>query len=484
MLRPVLFAQEISIIVMLLGLLMLFVPLIDIAYGEPPATWFFLLGIAYLLASYACYKFLVSRFGIVEPGLVESMITYSLAWLIVPALAAVALAIEVGMPYVDAFFESVSGFTGTGLTVMSNLERARKGVLFWRGLMQWVGELGFVVFAAIMMPFFWRFGHILYSIERPVRISASLRKSAKKIFYIYSIITLFGILVCMYLGVEPLDAVVHAMTAIATGGMSNYDANYQRVFEYAPLSVYPITALMILGGTSFVVLGYLLSGEFGRAWRNPEFRAYVYLLVFFAATSTTILAVNGYSFAEALLLGGFNAVSALTTTGFSVGSMSTLPSEVRMLYTCAMFIGGMSFATVGGIKVVRLVILASKFKSHVYRMLTGGAVTPDVKLGEDVLDEHEVSGTLLFVILHFFFVLLGAGLIKCAMPDVDLVNALFESASAAGAVGLSTGITSPFAPITAKVTLIVLMYLGRLEYIPLLTLVGVLAIRRYRALAR
>lgn len=484
MIRPLLLLQEISIIVMLLGVLMLLVPIVDLAYRETPSLWFAVLGATYLLAGYAYYKLQVSRFGVIEPGLIESMITYSLAWLVIPALAAIALTYEVGMPYIDALFESVSGFTGTGLTLIVGIEKAKKGVLFWRGLMQWVGELGFVVFAAIMMPFFWRFGHILYSIERPIRISASLRKTARKIFYIYSTITVFGILVCMYLGVEPLDAVVHVMTAIATGGMSNYDANYQRVFEYAPLSIYPITALMILGGTSFVVLGYLLSGEFSRAWRNPEFRAYIYLLAFFALSSIGILVYSGYTITDASILGGFNALSALTTTGFSVGSISDLPSELKMLYMWAMFIGGMSFATVGGIKVVRLVILVSKFKSHVFRMVSGGAVTPNVKLGDDVLEEHEVSGTLLFVIIHFIFVLLGAGLVKIFMPEVDMANALFESVSAAGAVGLSTGLTSPNMPLGAKVTLMFLMYLGRLEYTPLITAVGVMAIRRYRALAR
>lgn len=476
---------EVILIVSLLGILMLSVPLVDLAYNEAVSTWFLLLGLLYAVLGFLIYSVLTQSRWTVEPGLLESMCAYSLIWLVIPALSAVALSLETELPYEDTFFESISGFTGTGLTVMTNLESTKKSLLFWRGLMQWTGELGFVVFATVIMPFFWRFGYILYSIERPVRISASLRKTARRIFYMYSVITAVGIVLCIYLGVEPLDAVVHTMTAIATGGMSTYDFNYWRVFEYAPLSVYPITALMILGGTSFVILGYLLSGEFGKAWKNVEFKAYIALCIFFSLVSALVLLPKvNWSLEKALTLGSFNSLSALTTTGFNIGYISALPPELKLLFICAMFIGGMSFATVGGIKVVRLVVLVSKFRSHVLKMMTGGVVVPSVKLGDEVLDEHEVSSTILFTVFHFFAILLGAGLIKTVLPSLDFVDVLFEATSAASAVGLSTGITSPHIPLSVKVVLIALMYFGRLEYIPLLTLIGIVVIRKYKALLR
>ncbi|MEM1619111.1 MAG: TrkH family potassium uptake protein [Desulfurococcaceae archaeon] len=485
MLRLIVILEEVVLIISLLGILMITVPLIDVIYGEPPSTWFLVLGLTYSVLGFASYKLITHKYKPTEPGLLESLCAYSLIWLLVPALSSIAMSLEALLPFEDAFFESVSGFTGTGLTIMRNLDSTKKGLLFWRGLMQWTGELGFVVFAAVIMPFFWRFGYILYSIERPVRISASLRKTAKSIFYMYSVITVVGIVICIYLGVEPLDAVVHTMTAIATGGMSTYDSNYQRVFEYAPLSIYPITALMILGGTSFVIIGYLLSGEFRRAWRNVEFRAYMVLCVFFTLLSTlAVLPRVNWSLEKALTTGGFNALSALTTTGFNIGSVGELPPELKLILTLAMFIGGMSFATVGGIKVVRLVVLVSKFKSHVLKMITGGLVAPSVKLGDEVLDEHEVSSTVLFVFVHLFIVLLGAGLIKSILPGIDFVDAFFEATSAASAVGLSTGVTSQHIPLSAKIVLISLMYLGRLEYIPLLTLIGIVVARKYRVVLK
>ena len=479
--RPLVIAQELSLVIVLLGLLMIIVPLIDLAYRGYPSTWFTIMGFTYTALGLLVYKLNAKLSGIQEPGFLDSVVAYSLAWLVVPALAAIPLYLETGISYVNSLFESVSGFTGTGLTVMVNLEKMKKGVLFWRGLMQWVGELGFVVFVAVLMPFFWRFSYVLYRLERPVRIFASLRRTARRIFFVYTVITLTGIAICIYLGVEPLDAVVHVMTAIATGGMSNYDSNYGRVFEYAPLSIYPITALMILGGTSFTILSYLMSGELKRALENEEFKAYLALcLVFFAFSSVLALQIQS-SPTTALVYGGFNALSALTTTGFNIGDVGSFPPQLKLLFTAAMIIGSMGFSTAGGIKVARLIIVLKKLKSQIFRVLTAEAITPSVKLGDEVLDEREVSGALLFVLLHLFFVFLGASLIKAVLPSRDFMDAVFEATSAVGCVGLSTGITGPTAPLEVKVVLIVLMYLGKLEYLPLITALGILALRRYKA---
>lgn len=468
-------------VITLLGLLMLTVPLIDVIYREPISLWFLVTGLACTVAGYMLYKLVEHASRLIEMGLLESMITYSLTWLLLPAISAVAFSLETSIPYEDAFFECISGFTGTGLTVMRGLDAAKRSILYWRSLMQWTGELGVVVFTAVFLPFFWRFGIILYSLERPTRISASLRETAMKIFYIYSLVTVLGIVACVYLGVEPLDAAVHAMTAIATGGMSNYDANYEKVFQYAPLSIYPITILMIIGGFNFVTLSYILDGEFKRAWKSEEFKAFVYLNVAFMAISLLVVlpAVN-WSLESSLVYGTFNALSALTTTGFSMGQLGSMGDHVKLLFTLAMLVGCMSFSTGGGIKVVRLVILCKKLKSYIVSFLTGGTVALDIKLGEDILDEREVANALIYVILHLSALLIGASLVKTIMSDVDMVDAVFEAASAASNVGLSVGVTSAHAPLGVKIVLMALMYFGRLEYLPLIALTGLLLYRRYR----
>ena len=468
-------------IITLVGALMLTVPLVDAIYGENISTWFAVIGASCILAGYVPYKVLERLGKLVEMGFFESLLAYSLAWLVVPAISALALSMELPITYDNALFECISGFTGTGLTVLRGLDTVKRGLLFWRGLMQWTGELGVVVFTAVFLPFFWRFGFILYSLERPVRIAASLRETAAKVLYIYSLVTVIGIVVCIHLGVEPFDAVVHVMTAIATGGMSNYDANYEAVFEYASMSIYPITALMVLGGFNFAVLSLLLDGEFRRALSNEEFKAYLYLVFAFLVVSLVVaLPYYGWSLRDSSLYGVFNAISALTTTGFSVGRVGLAESPLKMVYVVAMYIGSMSFSTAGGIKVVRLLVAYRKLGAYVVSSLTGGAVQVDVKLGETVLDEREVANALLYLVVHYFAILIGASVLKAVIPQVDMIDAVFEVTSAASNVGLSTGICGPEMPLVAKATLMCLMYIGRLEYLPLVALAGVLLYRKYR----
>lgn len=481
--RPLALIEALSPIVMIFGALMLTVPLVDVLYGDSVSTWFILFGLIYFIAGFLSYKVVDWRYGLIELTLFESLIAYSIAWLIIPCLSAIPLSLELSISFDNALFESFSGFTGTGLTVLRQLDRVKHSVLLWRGLMQWTGELGVIVFCTVFLPFFWKFGHILYSIERPSRISASLRATAFKIFYMYFLVTVVGIIICIYLGVEPLDAVVHVMTAIATGGMSNYDANYEKVFQYAPMSIYPITALMIIGGFNFVSLSYILDGDLKEAWKIEEFRAYVHLTMLFSLSSFVLaLPLTNLSISNSLLYGAFNAISALTTTGFSIGDVSIMPSSLKILLITAMFIGSMSYSTAGGIKVVRFIVLLRRFKTYILSLLSGGSITQDVILGEDVLDEREVSNIVLFILLHFIAVLTGASLLKSMIPEVDYLDALFEATSAASCVGLSAGLTSPNITLGAKITLIALMYFGRLEYTPLLVLLGLILYREYRIL--
>lgn len=473
--------EGITPVLTIIGIMMITVPFVDLLYRVEVSKWFFLVGVFCVATSIFVHKLLVKRRGVIEMTLIESLVTYSLAWIFSPLITAIPLSLELSIPYEDALFESISGFTGTGLTVLRNLDIMRRGILYWRGLMQWTGELGVIVFAAVFFPFFWRFGYILYSLERPTRISASLRETAMKIFYIYSLITATGIIICIHLGVEPLDAAVHVMTAIATGGMSNYDANYEIVFHYAPLSIYPIVFLMILGGMNFVTLSYLIDNKFRQLWGNEEFKSYLVLnFVFTILPIAIILPSVNYSIKDSFVYGVFNSLSALTTTGFSIGDIRSLNESVRLTFVLAMFIGCMSFSTGGGIKVVRLVILGKKLKSYFISFITGGAISPDVKLGDSIVEEREVANALLFIILHLAFVMIGAGLIKSIVITTDMLDAVFESTSAASNVGLSVGLSSPELPILAKFVLMVLMYLGRLEYTPLMVLIALVLYKKYR----
>lgn len=476
--RPIAILEGLLPIISLIGFLMITVPVVDVFYGGDYSSWFLVIGVLCIFMGLFTRRVIESKWGVVEVSLLEALFTYSLAWIITPLITAIPLTLELSIPYVDAVFESMSGFTGTGLTILRDLNGVKRSILYWRGLMQWAGELGVIVFAAVFFPFFWRFGYILYSLERPTRISTSLRETALKIFYIYFLITVIGVITCIYLGVEPLDALVHSMTAVATGGMSNYDLNYESVYRYAPLSIYPITILMVIGGFSFVTLNYLLDFKLDSVFRNEEMR--IYLLLNTLISLILVLILTPTMGPGSMVEGVFNAISAATTTGFSIGRISEYPDGGKLILVLAMFIGAMSFSTGGGIKVVRFIILIKKFKSYIISFLTGETITPGVTLGDSVLEEREVSNNLLYIVLHVSFILIGAGVIKSIHTSVDLIEALFESTSASSNVGLSIGLTTPETHIVVKVVLMLLMYMGRLEYIPLYVLTAILFYRKYR----
>ncbi|MEM0378795.1 MAG: TrkH family potassium uptake protein [Thermosphaera sp.] len=460
----------------LLGGLMMFVPLVDFLSGASISRVFLAFSIV-LLAGGTLLVYKVKS----EEGLsfIEATISSTLAWTLLPAVSAIPLSIELGIPYFDAFFESVSGFTGTGLTVLTGLDSMKPSILFWRALMQWVGELGFVVFAMVLFPFFYKYGLLMYGVERPIRIEASMYRTARRLFNIYIILTLAGTLMLYYTGMNVFDALVHSMTGIATGGMSNYDSNYDQIYRTAPLTSIPLIIIMVLGATNFLLLDKLLRGEGGQVVGNEEFKLYVSLLAFFSIiTSLTVVVSNPSSIQEGIVSGVFNAISAMTTTGFNIGSINQLPYVSKLILAFSMFIGGMTFATVGGIKVMRFLILLKKLKASSVNIVTGGRAEVRVRLGGNILEDSEVASAMLITVIHFTTIFVGATLIKSMVPAFDYADAFFESASASSCVGLSVGITSPLAPAGVKAVLIVLMILGRLEYLPLLMLIGYVAGRK------
>lgn len=463
--------KTIGALMSLLGALMTFVPLIDFATGEQVSAGFLAFSIILMVGGFSLSR-IQTQEGL---SFIEAVLSSTLAWTLLPAISAIPLSIELSIPLYDAFFESVSGFTGTGLTVLTGLENLKPSILFWRALMQWVGELGFVVFAMVLFPFFYRYGLLMYGVERPVRIEASMYRTARRLFNIYTVLTLAGALMLYYSGMNIFDAVTHSMTGIATGGMSNYDANYDFIYRTAPLTSLPLIVVMVLGATNFLLLDKLLRGDVGDVARNEEFKLYIVLLLFFSVTtSASMLVSNNTSpnIFETIVSGVFNAISAMTTTGFNIGAISQLPYATKLILTFSMLIGGMTFATVGGIKVLRFLIILKKLKATSISIVTGGRAETRIRLGGNVMDDSEVASALLLALTHLAAVFTGAMLIKLMLPGFDYADALFESASAASCVGLSTGIASAMAPPGVKAVLILLMILGRLEYLPLLMLIG------------
>ena len=464
-------------LVIVLGVLMSLVPVVDIICGEKISVHFLVSAILCIgLGSVTLY--IIRRYLTWSESVVGALVGYSVAWVSIVLIAAIPLSLEMNIPYVDAVFETTSGFTGTGLTVLVGLDYMRKSILFWRALMQWSGELGFAVFAMVVIPYFWRYGAILYNIERPTRIYASMQATARRLLSLYVFYTLVGILATYYAGANLFDALTHTMTAIATGGMSNYDENFMKVYSYAPLAVYPVTIIMFLGGASFVSLNDILEFRFRELWRNEEFKLYTILTLSLSLLVSGLYLFHGTPLTTSLTLGFFNTISAITTTGFSLGDMSSLPPSIKTLLIIGMFVGGMTFSTAGGLKVGRLLFILKKFKHYTAEILVSETVYLRVLVEGKPIEERVISNVLLFFVTHIGFVSMGAFLIKIFMPGVDYMDALFEATSAASCVGLSTGIVSSNAPFVVKLGLTILMLLGKLEYLPVIILTGIILHRK------
>ncbi len=455
-----------------LGFLMLIPTMIDPLYGYNVPMVFLYLGIITVLLSVA------SSFIEAEPlTVIESMVVVNLTWILSSIISAVAIYETIGVSFIDAFFESVSGFTGTGLTVFRNLDYMRPSILIWRSIMQWSGELGIVVFAIVIFPYFYRIGLRVYVAERPFKLEASFYRTAIEMLKVYSILTAIGFLAYFYTGMTIFESASLIMTTIATGGMSPYDRGYEVVFERSPITYVTVIVFMFIGALNFSLLVRVYRGELKALKESEEFRLYLYTAIFMSLLVASSYILNDkHDLWGGFINGFFNNVSAISTTGFSIGSVSALSDTTKVLLTASMFIGTMSFSTGGGIKALRLLIFIKKFKLWLLKVVSPAPIKKVLTIDGVQIDEDDVSNALVFIVLQALVALVGA--LVVSSQGYSFVDSLFEVVSATSCVGLSSGITSGAAPMGVKVTLITLMLLGRLEYVQIASIMGYFAWRK------
>jgi len=451
---------------MVVGFLMLTVPLIDLLTFKPLSVEFLTTGILIIVVGYLS--------NIIEAppiSLIEGVFSISLAWVLISFEAAIPLMFALRISFIDALFESVSGFTGTGFTVLTGLDYMKPSIVTWRSIMQWSGELGVVVFAMLIFPYFYRYGSRAYGIERPVKIEASFYRTAQRLIMTYILFTGVGLILFIYTGMNFYEAFNHVLTAIATGGMSTYDNGYEVIYQRSHLTYIPVTLWMIIGGMNFVLLDRLIRGDFKSVVKSEEFQTYIYtMLTLIFVTILSYYLIEGYDVWTSITYGLFNQVSGMTTTGFNLGKIGDLKSFTKFTLIIGMFIGGMTFSTAGGIKTFRLLIILKKIKVASIANIVSSNFEKSIRVDGNIIDESEVSATLIYPIIHIFIVTLGAALMS--IYGYSFIDTLFEATSAASCVGLSVGVVTPHSPVGVKIIIMILMMLGRIEYIQLYLLVG------------
>ncbi|ALL00234.1 Trk-type K+ transport system, membrane component [Pyrodictium delaneyi] len=402
----------------------------------------------------------------------ETLILVGFSWLTTPLLSAIPVSYALGVPLIDAWFESVSGFTTTGLSVFNgavdpdynvyipSVEELPLSILWWRAVTEWLGGFGIVV----MFYVFARLGglpaHLVGFAEgRFERLEPSIAKSIQALMALYLFLTITGAILLYIAGMTPADAVYHSMTGIATGGFSTHSESvgfYNSVIVEAAAII-----VMALGAANFADLYALVKGIPRRFSREIESFIAVALLSIFVGTA--ILYITGWTLYHPLREAAFDVVTALSGTGFGISDLSKAPEAWKAFLVPLMLIGGSAFSTTGGIKQYRLMVLAKNIVWMVTETVYGTGRITVRRVGGYAITESELRRVMTIVTLFTLTHMGGTLALMLLIPGCSLADAAFEAASALGTVGLSVGITSAAATWQVKAVLMVLMTLGRLE---------------------
>ncbi|CTQ59074.1 trk system potassium uptake protein TrkH [Labrenzia sp. EL_208] len=404
----------------------------------------------------------------------QTFILTTLSWASLPAFGALPF-LWLGIGYADAVFEAVSGFTTTGSTVLTGLDGLPPGLLVWRSMLQWMGGVGIIVMAIVLLPFLRIGGMQLFQSESSDRSEKIVSRSVELIRLIglaYLFLTVLCIAAYLATGMELFDAFNHALTTIATGGFSTHDQSFG--YFKNPASGWVAVLFMIVGAMPFVLLIQALRGRPLQLWRDPQVRALLGFLALVSLTLTVYLGINmRFPFEEALLRSTFNVVSIVTGTGYALGDFTQWGAPVVGIAFLLMFVGGCTGSTTGGIKIFRFLVFFGTVRAHLRRMVRPHRIMSEEYAGTRLTPE------LSFSVLAFLVVYMGSvGIITVALSffDLDLVTAISAAATSVGNVGPGLGpVIGPaghFAPLPdgAKWLLSFAMLVGRLELFTVLVL--------------
>lgn len=408
----------------------------------------------------------------------EALAVVALAWVVLPMVGALPYVLSGAIPgVIDAVFESVSGFTTTGASVVADVESWPRSLLLWRALTQWIGGLGIVVVFVALFPAVGAVGRRLFrlevtGIEREAH-RPRVRDAALALLKVYLAFTVACFVLLLAGGLSPFDAASHTLTTLATGGFSTRNASVGAFGS--PFAEVVLLVFMLLAGINFGLYDALLSTGMRKGWRSfwrdRELRLYLAVAaIAFAIVAASLFLEGGKDVPATLRESAFTVVSVQTTTGFADADFDRWPSAARLVLLALMFVGGAAGSTGGGPKVIRLLVLLRGAKVALRRFVQPRAVVP-ATLGAAPLAESVIAAVGIFFFL--WVTIVGVGAIALGLLGLDLLSALSASASCLANVGPGFGAVGPMAnyaavPAAGKVLLSVWMLLGRLEILALL----------------
>lgn len=389
--------------------------------------------------------------------------------------------------FTNAFFESMSGYTTTGATILRDIESLPEGVLFWRSITNWIGGMGFIVLAVAILPLLGIGGMQLFAAEAPGpsadKLHPRITDTAKRLWYIYFGYTVACTLFMNLAGMSFFDAINHGLTSVSTGGFSTKNLS-MAYWNNNPIVQYICMIFMFLGGTNFVLSYYAFKGKFLNVIRDHEFRFYFLLICVVSIIAGLIIlfradvAMSAYhpmvfgetesSFRHAL----FQVISVVTTTGFVSADFSSWTPFLTIVFFGLMFVGGSAGSTSGGVKVVRHLLMIKNGILEFKRALHPNAIIP-VRYNGRTIQEPIIYNILGFFIIYMLMFIIGS--LVLGVLGLDFESAVSGAASALGNVGPALGVLNPLAsfdvlPELGKWWCAFLMLLGRLELFTVLIL--------------
>ncbi len=477
---------------------MSFVPLLVPLYFHEYYALFPLLITCLLFLLLGSFMFFLFQHA--EPANFKSaMVTAALGWVFIPLISTIPFLM---MPYhlnsgasmdlLSAFFESMSGWTGTGLTMVDKEQLLPYSLQFWRTWIQWIGGVGVIVLTLSILARPGVGSYVLYRGEaREKRTHPSIVSTVRTIWWIflfYTIVGIIGLMIISYFfsnGMSMWQSLNHAMTALATGGFSVTDNS---IAGFSTLSQLYIVLLMLAGAIAFAAHYDLLKARTRRFFADTQLKAMIAIILTGVALLVfiNIQHQNLQNSGNLLLVirdSGFQFVSALTCTGLYTVDVNTWTDSAKLLLSIAMIIGGAAGSTAGGIKLFRAILLTKgagwrvkrsiSFSRRVFIRRFGGRALPEKEAVDLVNEAAIVSFIWVLMLIAGFFV------ISFIYPSQTIGNILFEVCSAQGNVGLSVGLTTMSMDPVAKIMLMINMWIGRLEIIPVLVLLrSLLGIKR------
>ena len=396
----------------------------------------------------------------------DTYLTVTLSWVIIGLIGSLPYLLSGSIPsLVNALFESISGFTTTGSSILTDIESLPKSILFWRSLTHWIGGIGIIVLVILIMPSLKIGGYHLFILESSFheRIKPRIRSVVYQILWIYIFLTVAEVILLLAGNMNLFESLCHAFGTVATGGFSPKNDS---IAGYSPYIQYVVMIFMVLSGTNFIVHYYLIRREFRRIRENEELKFFLFWIFGLGILVAGVLFFgSGLPMEKAFREGFFQVVSIVTCTGFATADYLLWPDFLWILIFFAMFLGGCTGSTSGGIKMARHLVLLKNIKL-VFRQAVSPHAVMTLRLNKNMVSSENNNTILTFIFLYILIFAVGTLLLSLMGLDGQTAGSSVATCMAGIGPGIGTvGPSSNFAhlPQIAKLLLSLLMIVGRLE---------------------